>query len=346
MLYERAARDATITGKAKPDTIRQWTCQKSKKWQPGPRAARAAAVNQLSRTSSASTRGARHEAVLVPGLLPLTRSGQPREAGRSRTKAGPGRPPAAATSVAAARTKPGPVAPAPPGDGALPRRGCPAGPGYRDTAPLRAPAGRHPTERGTRGRQGTKRGQAAEPARCSGPGPRHGKSPCGRVLTGLRRSGCPGVQGRRGAESGPARSGRAAAAAPARAPTPPPSARRRRPRAADPPPPAPGLPPAGHANARLSPSVGAPAAAARDPARPGDGNEKPHPAGRQCAAAAPLGGAAPPACSPPLPAGVRARAALGAAAMGLLELQQQRFSEKTRPLRKRVAVRRAGLACQ
>lgn len=65
-------------------------------------------------------------------------------------------------------------------------------------------------------------------------------------------------------------------------PRPPPL---RRPRFSNP-------PPARGARSRdtARPCRGAAAAAARDPARPSDGGAKPHPAGRQCAAAAPLGG--------------------------------------------------------
>lgn len=213
-------------GGSKARSARQWTCQKSKKWQPGRRAARSRSRESAlpSQQRFHARRSARHEAVLVPGPLSLTLSGQPREAGqrgRALPHKGrprpPGDPPAAATSVEAARTKPGPVAPAPPGDRALPRRGCPARPGHR--APPRPPAGRptpdgagHPQPPGNKARPG--RGACA----ALGPGlqQRRGKSPRGRVLTGLRRSGCPGGQGGRGAESGPARSGRAAAAAPSR----------------------------------------------------------------------------------------------------------------------------------
>lgn len=164
------------------------------------------------------------------------------------------------------------------------------------------------------------RGRRADPSAGLG----RGKSPSGRGYSpGCGAAGARGWEeaggraGGRGAEPGPARSGRAVAAAAAALsrlvpprwpgggspgtggrlrplprrqgdgehrtlPRPPPL---RRPRFSNP-------PPARGARSRdtARPCRGAAAAAARDPARPSDGGAKPHPAGRQCAAAAPLGG--------------------------------------------------------
>lgn len=350
-------------GGSKARSARQWTCQKSKKWQPGRRAARSRSRESAlpSQQRFHARRSARHEAVLVPGPLSLTLL---RAAPRGRAA----RPGAPAQRQAPATRRP-------PRSGHVRRGGtdkartcCAGSPGWPSSAPPGLPreagtprpsaaAGQHPTERGTRSRRGTKRGQAAGPARRSGRGCSSG---AGRAPAGAYSPGC----GAPGARAGRADAGRSRVppapaglrrpppaasqllAAPARAKTPPPSARKRRPRAADPPPPAPRRPPAGHANARLSPSVGAAAAAARDPARPRDGNEKPHPAGRQCAAAAPLGGAAPPACSPPLPAGVRGPCRARPRRDGAARVPAAALLREARSLRERVAARRAGLACQ